>query len=257
MAQYDPATERVHALDQHPDSPRQQFMICNLIMGIPYNKLRVIVPGHRRRVRLEGLLYQDGPLMLFLAKEVGRPVNWVDTREGLSVTTVHSRGQQQHAHAGGQEGRHDHRAVVHQQRRLRRVFREQRSRRATGADRAQHHRRVCDSESVLRGNLAFANTVIARAGARRRPHGSDAPDRAPDRSVRARDRHVARRRAPQEHRPAGAVPVRERARLDLRLRQYVPALDRALEMAGATIDEKKKEARARGKRLGMGIGSYM
>ena len=47
------------------------------------------------------ILYQDGPLMLFLAKELGRPVSWVDTREGLAVTTVHCRGQIQYGTLAG------------------------------------------------------------------------------------------------------------------------------------------------------------
>ncbi len=126
-------------------------MICNLVMGIPYNKLRVIVPAIGGAYGSKGYLYQDAPLMLFLAKEVGRPVKWVDTREGLSVTTVHSRGQQQHATLAGKKDGTITALSVHQQRRPRRLLREQRSRRAARADRPQRHRRVRDSASVLRG----------------------------------------------------------------------------------------------------------
>ncbi len=149
LAKYDPATEE-YTLWTNTQIPHgNRFMICNLVMGIPYNKLRVIVPAIGGSYGSKGYLYQDAPLMLFLAKELGRPVRWIDTREGLSVTTVHSRGQDPIRHAGGHEGRQDHGAVGDQLRRLRRLFGQQRSRRAAGADRTQRHRLVCDPASVL------------------------------------------------------------------------------------------------------------
>ena len=51
--------------------------------------------------------------MLVLAKEVGRPVKWVDTREGLPRTTVHARGQVQHATIAGNRNGTITYAVLH------------------------------------------------------------------------------------------------------------------------------------------------
>ena len=70
-------------------------------MGLPYNKLRVIVPNIGGAYGSKGYLYQDAPLLLFLAKEVGRPVKWVDNRATLPYTTVHARGQEQDATLAG------------------------------------------------------------------------------------------------------------------------------------------------------------
>src|ERR1700735_843872 len=106
LAQYDPATEE-YTLWTNTQIPHgNRFMICNLVLGIPYNNLRVIVPHIGGGYGSKGYLYQDAPLMLVLAKELGRPVKWVDTREGVARTTVHSRGQEQYATlAGNRDGK--------------------------------------------------------------------------------------------------------------------------------------------------------
>ena len=71
MAQYDEGTGE-YTLYTNTQIPHgNKFMICNLVMGIPYNKLRVIVPAIGGAYGSKGYLYQDAPLMLFLAKEVG------------------------------------------------------------------------------------------------------------------------------------------------------------------------------------------
>ena len=157
--------------------------------------------------------------MLFLAKAVGRPVKWVDTRDGLSRTTVHCRGQNPARHAGRQPRRQDHRAFGVELRRPRRVPCDQRSRRATGADRPQHHRRVRDSRIRSTRLPGIREHRQPRPGARRRTHGSHAPDRAHGRDVCPRDRDGSGRSPPQEMRAARAVPLRQRPRVDLRLRQ--------------------------------------
>src|SRR5439155_14245707 len=105
IARYDAATDE-YTLWTNTQIPHgNRFMISSLVLGIPYNKLRVIVPNIGGSYGSKGYLYQDAPLMLVLAKEVGRPVKWVDTREGLPRTTVHARGQVQHATmAGNRDG---------------------------------------------------------------------------------------------------------------------------------------------------------
>ncbi len=106
LAQYDAGTED-YTLWTNTQIPHgNRFMICGLVLGIPYNKLRVIVPNIGGGFGSKGYLYQDAPLMLVLAKEVGRPVKWVDTREGVARTNVHSRGQEQYGTlAGNRDGK--------------------------------------------------------------------------------------------------------------------------------------------------------
>lgn len=83
-----------------------RFLLSQLVMGIPYNKLRVIVPEMGESMGSKGYLYPDTALVLFLAKELGRPIKWIDTRTGLARSTVHCRGQIQYATiAGNKDGK--------------------------------------------------------------------------------------------------------------------------------------------------------
>src|SRR5579871_4595456 len=106
LAQYDAETGE-YTLWTNTQIPHgNRFMIANLVLGIPYNKLRVIAPNIGGAFGSKGYLYQDAPLALFLAKEVGRPVKWVDTRHGLSRSTVHARGQDAYVTlAGSRDGK--------------------------------------------------------------------------------------------------------------------------------------------------------
>ncbi|NCR12291.1 MAG: xanthine dehydrogenase family protein molybdopterin-binding subunit [Microcystis aeruginosa SX13-11] len=83
-----------------------RFMFSQFIMGIPYNKLRVIAPHIGEGFGSKGYLYPDAGIVLFLAKELGRPVKWIDTRKGLARSTVHGRNQIQYATiAGNKDGK--------------------------------------------------------------------------------------------------------------------------------------------------------
>ena len=127
MAQYRRATGE-YTLYTNTQIPHgNKFMICNLVMGIPYNKLRVIVPAIGGAYGSKGYLYQDAPLMLFLAKEVGRPVKWVDTREGLCGHDGTQPRTEQHATLAGKKDGTITALSCHQLRRLRRLLGEQRA----------------------------------------------------------------------------------------------------------------------------------
>jgi aerobic carbon-monoxide dehydrogenase large subunit len=101
LARYDDSTGE-YTLWTNTQIPHgNKFLIANLVMNLPYNKLRVIVPNIGGSYGSKGYLYQDAPLLLFLAREVGRPVKWVDNRATLPLTTVHARGQEQYATLAG------------------------------------------------------------------------------------------------------------------------------------------------------------
>jgi len=70
-----------------------RFLISQFILGIPYNKLRVIVPHIGGGYGSKGYVYSTEPLVLFVAKALERPVKWVDTRWGLARSTVQARDQ--------------------------------------------------------------------------------------------------------------------------------------------------------------------
>jgi carbon-monoxide dehydrogenase large subunit len=103
---YNPQTEE-YTLWTNTQIPHgNRFLLSQLVMGIPYNKLRVIVPNIGESFGSKGYLYPDTALVLFLARELGRPIKWIDTRAGLARSTVHARGQIQYATiAGNKDGK--------------------------------------------------------------------------------------------------------------------------------------------------------
>lgn len=101
IGNYDAATGE-YTLWASTQSPHNHgFLLAYLILGIPFNKLRVIAPNIGGSFGTKGYIYPDMPLVLFLAKEVGRPVKWIDTRTGLMESTVQGRDQKQTAILAG------------------------------------------------------------------------------------------------------------------------------------------------------------
>ncbi|MFI7603450.1 xanthine dehydrogenase family protein molybdopterin-binding subunit [Actinoplanes sp. NPDC049681] len=101
IGEYDPRTGdyTLTATSQSPHNHR--FLIAALVLGIPFTKLRVVSPGIGGSFGTKGYLYPDMPLVLFLAKEVGRPVKWADDRRGLMRSTVQGRDHRQYATIAG------------------------------------------------------------------------------------------------------------------------------------------------------------
>jgi carbon-monoxide dehydrogenase large subunit len=106
LAKYDPATED-YTLWANTQIPYPHRLLISLyVLGIPYNKLRVIIPFMGESNGCKGNLYPDTPLVLWMAKQLGRPVKWVDTRAGFSRNTAQSRDQIQYVKiAGTAEGK--------------------------------------------------------------------------------------------------------------------------------------------------------
>ena len=101
IGEYDPVKGEyvLHATSQSPHNHR--FLLAALVLGIPFNKLRVIAPYIGGSFGTKGYLYPDMPLVLFLAKELGKPVKWVDTRASLMRSTVQGRDHHQIATIAG------------------------------------------------------------------------------------------------------------------------------------------------------------
>jgi carbon-monoxide dehydrogenase large subunit len=258
IARYDAASDE-YTLWTNTQIPHgNRFMISSLVLGIPYNKLRVIVPNIGGSYGSKGYLYQDAPLMLVLAKEVGRPVKWVDTREGLSLTTVHARGQVQYATlAGNRDGKISALSVTNYVN--------------LGAYPATNGP---STPSILTGRsitgayaipnpfyeayLAYANSVmLGPARGAGRMEAMFLIERLVDifaREIGMDPAEVRRKNMV----PADQFPYENRLGWTYDSGEYVTALNRALEMAGyGNATESKVEARKRGKLLGLGIGSYV
>ncbi|HEY0806909.1 MAG TPA: xanthine dehydrogenase family protein molybdopterin-binding subunit [Pseudonocardiaceae bacterium] len=95
VGEYDHATGdyTLHATSQSPHNHR--FLLAALVLGIPFNKLRLIATNIGGSFGTKGYLYPDMALVLYLAKELGKPVKWVDTRNGLMRSTVQGRDHTQ------------------------------------------------------------------------------------------------------------------------------------------------------------------
>lgn len=258
IAQFDPGTDE-YTLWSNTQIPHgNRFMICNLVLGIPYNKLRVIVPHIGAGYGSKGYLYQDAPLMLVLAKAAGRPLKWVDTREGLPRTTVHARGQVQHATlAGNRDGKITALAVTN--------YVDLGAYPATngpGAPLVLTGRSITGAYAIpqpfYEAYLAFANTVmIGPARGAGRMEAILLVERMVDMFAREIGMDPAEVRRKNMVRP-DQFPYENGLGWRYDTGNYVAALDRALQMAGADkVADLKQSARARGKRLGLGIGSYV
>jgi carbon-monoxide dehydrogenase large subunit len=101
LGEYDPATGdyTLHATSQSPHDHR--LLLALMILGVPMNKIRIVAPNIGGSFGTKGYIYPDMPLVLFLAKELGRPVKWVDSRAGLMRSTVQGRDQHMAAKLGG------------------------------------------------------------------------------------------------------------------------------------------------------------
>jgi carbon-monoxide dehydrogenase large subunit len=258
LAKYDEGTGE-YTLWSNTQIPHgNRFMICNLVMGIPYNKLRVIVPNIGGAYGSKGYLYQDAALMLFLAKAVGRPVKWIDTRDGLSMTTVHSRGQDQHGTlAGTRDGKINALSVTNYV-----DIGAWPASNGPGAPLALTGRSVTGAYAIphpyYEATIGFANTVnLGPARGAGRMEAILLIERLVDMFAREIGMDPAEVRRKNMVRP-NQFPYDNGLGWTYDSGNYVVALDRALEMAGyKNAAAMKTEAKKRGKRLGVGIGSYV
>ncbi|MEW6470747.1 MAG: xanthine dehydrogenase family protein molybdopterin-binding subunit [Actinomycetota bacterium] len=75
---------------QHPQKTRAD--VC-AILGIDESELRVIAPDVGGGFGAKSILYPEEILLVLLARTVGRPVTWTETRTENMLTTVHGRSQ--------------------------------------------------------------------------------------------------------------------------------------------------------------------
>lgn len=258
IGQYDASTEEYTLWTNTQIPHANRFLISQYILGILYNKLRVVVPRIGGSNGSKGYVYPDAPLVLFLAREVGRPVKWIDTRWGLPRTTVHGRGQLQDVTlAGTRDGK------------------------ITALDCTAHS--TLGAYSTINGqgvpivligrtitgayaiphpcytvNLAFTNTVpIAPMRGAGRADAIFLIERMVDLFAREIGMDPAEVRRKNMVRPE-QFPYDNGLGWTYDSGQYQVALDKALEMIDyQTMQSLKVKARQRGKRLGVGMGSYV
>ena len=204
------------------------------VLGVPYSKVRIIAPAIGSSLGSKGYIFADGPLMLWIARELGRPVKWVDTRSGNARSTPHGRDHTADAVLAGTKDGRIQALSVKSYSNLGAYPGDQRSRHASDALRPQHHRRLRHRASLFEVDAAVTNTVqvgpIRGSGA-----GGDFPDRADGQNV---PREIGMDPAEVRRRnmvSADQMPFENRLGWNYDSGDYVSALDRALEMVGTQM----------------------
>lgn len=235
-----------------------KLLITQYVLGIPYTKLRVVAPHFGGSQGSKGYLYNDMPLVLFLAKQLGRPVKWVDTRWGWARSTAQGRDQVQYATlAGTRDGKLTALSctaysnigaypVIN----------------APGQPRTLIGRSLPGAyvipQSFYEVYMAYTNTVqVGPLRGSGRAEATFLIERMVDLFAReiGMDPAEVRRRNMV---PPDRFPYANGLGFTYDSGNYAVALERALAKVGyADMAGRKAEARQRGKRLGIGIGSYV
>jgi carbon-monoxide dehydrogenase large subunit len=91
IGQYLPATDEwtLWCTSQAPHVHR--LVMAAFVLGIPEHKIRVIAPQVGGGFGSKIYMYPEYPLVLLLARKLGRPVKWMETRRENYVATTHGR----------------------------------------------------------------------------------------------------------------------------------------------------------------------
>jgi carbon-monoxide dehydrogenase large subunit len=91
IGRYDPGTGdyTLWATSQAPHVHR--LLIAAFVLGVPEQKIRVIAPNVGGGFGSKIFLYYDMPLVMTLAKKIGRPVKFFEDRSENYLTTTHGR----------------------------------------------------------------------------------------------------------------------------------------------------------------------
>jgi carbon-monoxide dehydrogenase large subunit len=268
IGRYEPGTDE-YTIWMSSQTPHiMRLLITAFVLGIPEHKVRVISPDVGGAFGSKIFLYTEWVLVALASRRLGgRPVKWVETRRENYVGTTHGRDHVTQFEIAGTRNGHVTALRVTTWANLGGRL----STIAPGIPTTLYGR-------VLSGPYAIPNVwcevtgvytnttfVDAYRGAGR-PEATYVLERAMDLFAAeiGMDRAELRRR---NFLPSDAFPYRNPSglyrswngqELAIDSGDYVPALERALEMAGyADLDAAKAEARSRRRYLGLGISSYI
>jgi aerobic carbon-monoxide dehydrogenase large subunit len=91
IAQYLPASEEFTVWMTSQDPHIMRLLMTAFVFGIPETKMRVIAPQVGGGFGTKIFLYPEYCLMAALARKIGKPVKWMETRSENYVATTHGR----------------------------------------------------------------------------------------------------------------------------------------------------------------------
>ncbi|MFN4293802.1 MAG: xanthine dehydrogenase family protein molybdopterin-binding subunit [Thermoflexales bacterium] len=239
-----------------------RLLMTAFVFGIPETKMRVISPQVGGGFGAKIFLYPEYPLVAALAKKIGRPVKWQETRSENYRATTHGRDHITELEVAAKKDGTVTALRVHTYANLGGVL----STVAPGIPTTLYGRLLSGAYHIphiyckVWGVYTNTGMVDAYRGAGR-PEATYVVERAMDLVAQATgiDPAEVRRRnfiRPEEFPYAPADDILCGLKYDSG--NYEPALDRALELAGyAEFRKQQAEARKQGRLLGVGLSSYI
>jgi carbon-monoxide dehydrogenase large subunit len=268
IGRYDPGTDE-YTIWMSSQTPHiQRLLLSAFVMGIPEHKIRCISPDIGGAFGTKIYTYADMALALFASKQLnGRPIKWVETRRENYQSTIHGRDHITYLEiAARRDGEVTGLKV--------KTFANLGGRLSTigpGIPTTLYGRVLSGPYQIpnvfceVIGVYTNTTFVDAYRGAGR-PEATYVLERAMDlvADELGLDPAAVRRRnfLPNDAfpytNPSGLFRASGGAEVAIDSGNYEPALNKALTNAGYyELDKARKEARTRGKYLGVGLSSYL
>ncbi len=103
-ATYDAATDRYTLTLGSQGVHRMRQQICQQILNIPEEKLRVVTKDVGGGFGMKGFMFPEYPLVVWAAQKTGRPVKWTGERSDAFLTDTQGRDQVTNAELALDEG---------------------------------------------------------------------------------------------------------------------------------------------------------
>jgi carbon-monoxide dehydrogenase large subunit len=258
IGEYDPATGE-HTLFTTTQNPHLiRLLLGAFSYGIPEHKLRVVAPDVGGGFGSKIFHYPEEFLVLWAARKVGRPVKWTAQRSESFVSDAHGRDHRTHAELALDEQGHFLGLRV-------RTLANMGAYLSSFAPAIPTYLyatllagcyRTPAIHAEVRAVFTHTTPVDAYRGAGR-PEAAFVLERLADLAARELgiDRAEIRRR---NFIPADAFPYQTPVALQYDSGDYHATLDAALEKARwASFEERRAEARRRGKLRGIGLSTYV
>lgn len=262
IAQYLPASEEYTVWMTSQDPHIMRLLMTAFVFGIPETKVRVIAPQVGGGFGTKIFLYPEYCLMAALAKKIGRPVKWAETRRENYIATTHGRDHITDIEIGAQRDGKINAFKIKTYANLGGVL----STIAPGVPTTLYGRILSGPYKIphIYCNVIGTYTNTAMVDAYRgagRPEATYIVERAVDllaRELNMDPVEVRRKNFIQPNEFPYTPTDNLLAGLKYDSGDYDKALDKALEMVGyESFRKEQEEARKQGRYLGLGFSTYI